>query len=252
MINPILTFYVLLLGILLASSGCAQKTESHEHDETLTGIWEHHHTYYSDEEGKFVDTYTHVHLKDNGDQVILDHCEKDKQIVFDRENNLLINGDSKKLEINHDDKISSLNFPEVGQLVKTDASHDFHNAGSLTLVTDSFETITEENQVCAQRIKYTNDDTIIIHITIPFLTTYLDMTFKLSDIDMTPLNVDSATFYSPSLFPTHNAVTLTALTGNINFLELSDSHAKFNFDITTKQFSRFEGERFSGSAEVSF
>lgn len=238
--------------ILLIISGCAQQEETHEHDDNLSGIWEYHSIYADPITNEFVESHVHVKLTDDGNNVFIDHCLHDKAMSFSRVENLLTNGNGQSLEIIHDDKISSVSVPKLHHLVKSDASHDLENAGSIQLQSNQLPAIDLTNSVCAQRTHREEDETIILHISVPFKATYLDMTLEITQDDANVNNLHSATFSSPEFMDYYGGIEVDALYGQVNFSTLTDNHAIFDFDITLAQFGRFPGDQLTGSANVIF
>jgi len=242
-----------ILFILLLNSGCLQQPEiSHEHDDNLSGIWEYHSVYADPATNEFIDSHVHVKITDVGNEVFLDHCLHDKAMSFVRNENLLTNENGQSLEIIHDDKISSVSVPSLSRLIKSDASHDLENAGSIQIHSNQLPEINLNNNVCAQRTYRIDDETIILHLSIPFKATYLDMTLEISENETLQNNVKTATFYSPEFNNYYGSFETHALYGQVKFSQLTDTKAIFDFDITLAQFSRFPGDRLTGSANVIF
>jgi len=242
-----------ILPILLLNSACIQQQEdTHEHDDTLSGIWEYHSVYANPETNEFVDSHVHVKLTDDGNNIFLDHCLHDKSMSFVRNDNLLTNENGQSLEIIHDDKISSVSVPALSHLVKSDASHDLQNAGSIQIQSSQLPEIKLTNNVCAQRTYRENDKTIILHVSLPFKTTYLDMTLEISDNATLDRNIKSARFYSPEFNTIYGSLETHSLYGNVNFSVLTGKQAVFDFDITLAQFSRFPGDQLIGTANIIF
>lgn len=239
--------------ILFLISGCIQQQDvSHEHDDSLSGIWEFHSVYADPETNEFVDSHVHVKLTDDGNQVFLDHCLHDKSMSFVRNENILTNENGQSLEIIHDDKISSLSVPALSHLIKSDESHDFENAGSIQIQSNQLPEINLVNNVCAQRTYRMDDNTIILHLSLPFKTTYLDITLEISEDESLENNIKTAKFYSPEFDAYYGSLETNALYGNVNFSKLTDTQAVFDFDITLAQFSRFPGDQLTGSGNVIF
>jgi len=241
-----------LCFLIILLSACAQEENDHEHDNSLSGTWEYHSVYVDQTTNQFIDTHVHVKLTDDGNHIALDHCLHDKGMSFTRNENTLTNDNGQSLEILHADKISSVSVPALSHLVKIDKTHDLLNAGSLTLQSEELPEIALTNNVCAQRTYIENDNGIMLHLSIPFMETYLDMTLDISDVNKTPNNLVSGTFYSPNFLSIYGLNDVQALSGNINFLELTDSKARFDFDIDIQgRYSNFVIDTFTGSADVT-
>jgi len=239
--------------VLLLNSGCTQQQEvSHQHDESLSGIWEYHSVYADPATNEFIDSHVHVKLTEEGNQIFLDHCLRDKSMSFFRNENFLTNENGQALEIIHDDKISSVSVPALSHLIKSDASHDLENAGSIQIQSNQLPEINLVDNVCAQRTYRLDDETIILHISLPFKATYLDITLEISENETLQNNVKTARFYSPEFNAYYGSFETHALYGQVNFSQLTDKQAVFDFDITLAQFGRFPGDQLTGSASVIF
>jgi len=242
-----------ILFILLLISGCLQQPEiSHEHDDSLSGIWEYHSVYADPATNEFIDSHVHVKLTEDGNQIFLDHCLRDKSMSFVRDENFLTNENGQSLEIIHDDKISSVSVPALSHLIKSDASHDLENAGSIQIQSNQLPEINLVDNVCAQRTYRIDDETIILHISLPFKATYLDITLEISENETLQNNVNTARFYSPEFNAYYGSFETQALFGKVNFSQLTEKQAVFDFDITLAQFGRFPGDQLTGSASVIF
>ena len=171
--------------------------------------------------------------------------------TYDEKENVFTNEKNQSMEIIHNDKISSLDVPDFSYLIKSEKTHDLLNAGSITMQSDNLPEISLTQSVCAQRTEIIDDETIIIQLSIPFDNSYIDMTLEIQDMNESIDNLTTATFYSPSFFRFYNLTTIHALSGQIDFIELSDTHAKFNFDIKLEgQFSNFVIDHFEGTVDV--
>lgn len=238
--------------ILLIISGCAQQDQGHEHDETLSGIWEYHSVYFDPEREEYVDSHVHVKLTDDGNEIHLDHCLHDKQMSFTRNENVLTNKAGQSLEIIHEDKIATVDMPQVSHLVKSNLTHDLQNAGSISIQSDLLPELNLSDGVCAQRTQRENDENILLHISLPFEASFIDMTLEVDNQSLTLNNLVTATFRSPKFVSYYGREQITALSGKITFTELSDTKAKFDFDIKLQgQYNNFIVDNFVGSADIT-
>lgn len=195
----------------------------------------------------FVDLYTVVNIHDNGQNVILDNCQKNKKIYLTRQNGYLVTANNEALHILASDHLESVSISHIVKLSKL--SESWREArGSFNLDTENLPSIKTSENICVQQTVYSTGDQISLQITVPYERDNLEIDLYVDDINDEPSNVDSMTFFSTAFGRYFKPRMLLTSSGNVTVHKLTATHINLEFDITTDG----TNDRFTGNLNVTF
>ena len=143
-------FDVRLFSYLLASMlliACANDDSSNDPAKLkLSGTWDIHGISTNPVNQDFVITHQQVGISELNNQVVIDNCLNNRDRTFTRDKNYLINEAGEKLRIVDEHTIESISVPDIRLLYKSSSEH-FHDAGSVTLQSNTLLTINAVSQV---------------------------------------------------------------------------------------------------------
>lgn len=244
----------LFSSALFTLAACVDLTKDNRSDTStvnLSGKWQYEQITSDPETQEFITSHYHVNLVDDGRTVSVQHCLKSMNSIFSRTHDVLINSLGQKLHIVDEDVIESVSVPDMRKLTRTNSNAtDFHNAGTVSLLSNAIPTVAVDTEVCGQRIQQVGSNKIHLRVSIPFEDSYMEIEMEVDDINETPHNIDRMTLYSPSLNQYYDTYRLDSLYGVATFTTISNNRITLDFDMTTAVFNIFPGDKIQGTIDL--
>lgn len=254
---------IAITSIMISTLFSCAKPDSEPSASDLNGIWTMEKINSNAQTQLFTKTYYNVHIKDDGENVVIMHCNTDRDMRFVRDANDLNSSNDDQLRIVSGTIIESINVEDIIQITRT-KKDNFFNAGRIQLESDIIGTIDTSSGTCARKIvKSTDAENFQRFVfSVPFNDNAIEITlefFLLDDgsIDTVTdfsLNLNSPLFRLSGYYGEYSIRPdfINSISANV-----TGSTASIDFDFNTRSYATTEytniaGDNITGNIQVRF